>query len=371
MISVDNAINIVDTIGKHAASPDHWQSLMREYFADGSGKTSGDVTIGEFLAGLSKAVHWSGLGLWLDIREASEITDRAGGIIETHIGIPEDPDWMPYQYSGDSIEEGLAGFDHWLLDNYLRNKNLTQLRLIEVTTGSDFFLSILHPDHQADALIEQLAQLGVTAHRQTTAREPLLEFDNFDEPADFAMHYLQVRLGYQRAANSERFLRWVDEQHGVILDLVASPTTDWECEAANAPDFVAPPALEVGVVRRDIADLKAMLEGSRIRDGRYKPTILEFSQSPFLDRPVDLPTVENELVPYLDAWIPRLDTIANLAFIEQHLEAGTVQFFGHQAALNRALNGNSTSEDHSTLTDAYPAYEDWAATQSTQPRELS
>ena len=124
------------------------------------------LPVADLVVGLAQAAESAGWGLWLDHAEGALVQPRCRSLIERQIGRPEhyydspeqhDFHWQP---NGD-LASGLEAFDQWLQDN-----ENGRFRLIEIDTGSDFFLSVLSPAEDNQSLIDHLHHCGLDAQLQ-------------------------------------------------------------------------------------------------------------------------------------------------------------------------------------------------------------
>jgi len=118
------------------------------------------------LAALTGAINVHGLGLWLDHQQGPLAQERCRALVDNRIGWSDD-DFrhlhelqFTWNSSGADVGHALVAFDQWLVEHG------NGKRLVAVTTNADFYLSILHPQAGAIALIAALAACGLGATMQ-------------------------------------------------------------------------------------------------------------------------------------------------------------------------------------------------------------
>ncbi len=323
-----DGIAVVDRISQYSSDPEYWQPMMRDFFAQGAGKTDEELTAHELVDGLTRAVHDGIWGMWLDHREAHALAARAQNLIDTRVGIPDYTDgYQPFVYTGDDVSEGLTAFDTWLHNDHLRHRQdlindgrtteqldelLPELRLVEVVTGGDFYLCIAHPDAHIGTLIAHLERLGIKARRQTLDPWPGEHVSVHYNICEFIEQQLLEHFGFKPAESESNYVRVVDEEHAIVASL--SPFE----RGANSGYRTE---LDFWLARRDINQLKSEL--LRLDNDPYGVVALEIRGHWFLDRPrsdwLAHQTSQDQVSAYLSEWIPQLDQIANMAFIQQYL----------------------------------------------------
>ncbi len=124
-----------------------------------------DFDVGDVVIGLAHAANTSNLGLWLDHREYFLIQERCTAMIEFRVGRPDEfwskPElYTDFVWDGSDFVDGLQAFDRWLAEENLDLRGVP-LRLLNIFTGSDFYLSYLCPEDRVADAMRCLESLGV------------------------------------------------------------------------------------------------------------------------------------------------------------------------------------------------------------------
>jgi len=119
------------------------------------------------VSGLAHAAKRSRLGISVDHNEGFLVPGLVTEMIEVRVGRPGEfwskPElYTDFVWDGPLVEDGLRAFDRWLAEENLDLRG-TPLRLLNVFTKSDFYLSYLCPEEQigeAASLLETLDVAG-------------------------------------------------------------------------------------------------------------------------------------------------------------------------------------------------------------------
>lgn len=164
--------------------------------------------------------------------------------------------------------------------------------------------------------------------------------------AEFAESQLLERFGFATSAHKTAqgiesvFERQVDAQHAVIVSIVGFD------RGAGVGHI---PFLDLGLARRDINDLQAEMISADISGPWTK--IVDEKRGRFLGREredwISHMHGPEVVVDYLERWIPGLDVLANLSFIESRLNATADVRISNDAAWlsNRMLWGWRPEDD--------------------------
>ena len=375
MVSVGQVFDVIDSIAAPATRREEVAAAMRKGFCAGAGNPGTDrdaeLSVNAVIGGLRDAVYAGVIGLWVDHNEPFAINDQARALIDTHVGVANPNTAAYYNYDGEDVAEGILGFDKWLQADHQTHreqrikdgdspeqvdKTRDNLRLIEIETGADYYLSILHPNNNIDTLIKALTTINLHAARPTApAPPPKLDFERYNI-GELIWEHLTTHHGYQDRSKlvgtqlTGSLTRVVDEQHAITA--VIQPFKKGPSEGSSG-------RLHFAISRADINQLGQELGFKAFSS--YTLTVQEADYSGFLQRPLTYWSnhlhTPQDVIDYLDEWIPQLDTICNLEFIEAHLPTihpdGRVlnDYEWLAMTLNQMLNGADLETHEALLSD--------------------
>ncbi len=125
----------------------------------------GEVSLLDVVTGVGAAVSWHNLGLLLDWQEARLLQATCWDLVETMVGLPDDYWFEPekytkFEWSGTDVADGLAAFDRWLVEENTEFRGEVPCRLVNVDTGSDFYVALLCEGNESE-VIAQLQVIGL------------------------------------------------------------------------------------------------------------------------------------------------------------------------------------------------------------------
>lgn len=128
----------------------------------------GDVPLLHALSALGSAVNAHQMGLLLDWQEAPLLEARCWDLVESTVGLPDEywfePDrFTKFAWEGSDVGQGLKAFDRWLVEDNVEFRGPDPWRIVNVDTGSDFYVVLLCDQNHVD-VIAQLRALGMTGH---------------------------------------------------------------------------------------------------------------------------------------------------------------------------------------------------------------
>lgn len=140
---------------------------LRDHFVSLPNFQESELDFGDVVTRLAHAANQSRLGVSVDHNEGFLVQELATAMIEYRVGRPQEFWSAPELYTdftcGDvAVEDGLRAFDRWLARENLDLRG-TPLRLLNIFTGFDFYLSYLCPESEIDNAISCLANLGLRA----------------------------------------------------------------------------------------------------------------------------------------------------------------------------------------------------------------
>ena len=156
--------------------------------------------------------------------------------------------------------------------------------------------------------------------------------------AEFCESQLLERFGFEADRIEGSFVRRIDAQHAVMMEINGF---------GRGPNAGTNPSYEVWLARRDINELRIELATGSRKLRPWSGTLREPPASPFLGRPVpgwqSITMTEEMVAGYLEKWIPPLDGLANLGFMEKQMTT-TSPITGEQSYRivripNRMLSG--------------------------------
>ena len=382
MVSIGDAFEVIDLVAAPSSQVDEFTNGMRETFAAAVGRsvddTDTELSPGELITGLRNAITAGSWGLAVDHNEAFTINDQALAITQTHVGVTDPSTATYYTYNGNDLTEGLVGFDQWLQSNHEAHRQrllddgrtatqadqaLKNLRLVEVVTGTDYALSIAHPKTTITELINALDNLGIQARAQTTEPWPGQQTSRDYNVCEHIEQHLINNHGFEWI--DERLVGIVDEQHSVVAIF-----TSFE----RGPNKGHRTGFDLGLSRLDINEALSEADPELGRD-RYMPTIMGKVLLP--EHPPQYwssrSTEQVEIDQMIDDWLPKLEAVANLQFIEEQLATQYASTVGQDDqllriaflnnwltyAVNIALSGWTASRHDQLFAHYRDAYRDF------------
>lgn len=137
------------------------------FFREVGGYVGGEeLSAHEALIGIAQAVSAYKVGLFVDASEAPLLRDKCWDLVEATIGLPDEYWFEPerytnFEWSGTDVAEGLRAFDLWLAAENVEFRGPVPQRLVNVETGSDFYLALVTDEDKATEVIERLGALGL------------------------------------------------------------------------------------------------------------------------------------------------------------------------------------------------------------------
>ena len=311
MVSVGEVFGVMDLIAATASGfVDEVTAVMRKRFCAET-RTSvtdleAELSVDEVIDGLRAATSAVSLGLWVDHNEPATINDQAQRSIEAHVGVANPGAAVYYTYDGNDVAGGLLGFDTWLQAN-----QRTNLGLVQVATGADYFLSILHPHGDIDQLVEALEHIGIEARFQSIEPWPGSSTVAHYNVGEHIEQHLITKHGFEWIDN--QLVQPIDDQHSIVARFSLFE---------RGPTKGHGTSLEFGLSRRDIN--RAIREATKLTSPDHTPLNLNPYKlvEGFPPRVLSsLHDSKDDIVQLLDEWLSELGAIANLACIANRLES--------------------------------------------------
>lgn len=314
------------------------------------------LSIGDTILGLTYAFSNTRLGLWLDHRESFLLEEYVHRISMLHKTKSERP---TFRWQGENIPDGLVAFGNWLREDDLFKGR--DLRLIEVDTGSDFYLAFPCPAVGVHLAIDTLGELGITG-KLVLGPTPLPPLR--DLRTEIANH-LTEKHGFQKTVTESPFPQL--ERIKTELHSMVTPQNGLSAVVWGEHDGFA--TLQLGLIRRDITDLAAELFTSKPLFGiktvrNPKPCIEDHNfncsdqcenHTPiFFEKGGPGWNYMDDLASEVEAWIDNsipqfLASARELELVESTLQLFQASITGERPAslpfANRLLNGSVDNDD--------------------------
>lgn len=137
------------------------------FFREVGGYVGGEeLSAYEALVGIAQAVSAYKVGLFVDASEAPLLRDKCWDLVEATIGLPDEYWFEPerytkFEWSGTDVGAGLVEFDRWLGEENVEFRGSVPKRLVNVETGSDFYLALVSDEDKVPEVVERLGALGL------------------------------------------------------------------------------------------------------------------------------------------------------------------------------------------------------------------
>lgn len=143
-----------------------YPKLVERFRRFGSFEDGDEISLSQVITGVARSVSALQFGLFIDWNESVLLREKCWGLVEYTVGLPDEywhePDrYTVFKWDGDDVSDGLTAFDRWLATENVEFRGDVPWRLVNVDTGSDFYLALLCTEDCMPQVIEQLSGLGL------------------------------------------------------------------------------------------------------------------------------------------------------------------------------------------------------------------